>query len=400
MNNTFAYVVGESATRLWGLSSRQRISRQVREVGGITLIEDLDQLTADSRILLLRADYLFETRTLAALSQQSNTLLKRSDQTQAAAANVDSVYLPQGMALLGGTGTKDPAPLTIAEPATLNAFDQKLRRSEPPLLEAVSGNRREWLEGRLYGNAYKGITDLVTKWLWPRPARVGVRVCTRLGITPNMVTILSLLLMLASCWLFWTAQYGWGLACGWFMTYLDTVDGKLARVTVRSSHVGHVLDHGMDVIHPPFWYVFWGLSLSGFAPLLGFDQQALCWIVVVAYTLGRVIEGAFELFLDCEVFSWRPFDAWFRLVTARRNPCLVLLTAGAALKLPDWGFLAVVAWTTLSSAILTLRLSQAIAMRIRGARLQPWLSDPAVAQRHHPLSYRTFSSTRAAYGKA
>ena len=50
------------------------------------------------------------------------------------------------------------------------------------------------------------------------------------------------------------------------MTFLDTVDGKLARVTVTSSRVGHVLDHGVDLIHPPLWYIAWGLGLATFAP--------------------------------------------------------------------------------------------------------------------------------------
>jgi phosphatidylglycerophosphate synthase len=50
------------------------------------------------------------------------------------------------------------------------------------------------------------------------------------------------------------------------MTLLDTVDGKLARVTVASSKFGHVLDHGVDIVHPPFWYLAWGLGLGAWRP--------------------------------------------------------------------------------------------------------------------------------------
>ncbi len=49
---------------------------------------------------------------------------------------------------------------------------------------------------------------------------------------------------------------------GWLMTFLDTVDGKLARVTVTSSRLGDVLDHGLDIIHPPLWYIAWGVGLT------------------------------------------------------------------------------------------------------------------------------------------
>ena len=42
------------------------------------------------------------------------------------------------------------------------------------------------------------------------------------------------------------------------MTFLDTVDGKLARTTLTSSKWGDIFDHGIDLVHPPFWYVAWG----------------------------------------------------------------------------------------------------------------------------------------------
>ena len=50
------------------------------------------------------------------------------------------------------------------------------------------------------------------------------------------------------------------------MTFLDTVDGKLARVTLRSSPFGNVYDHSIDLIHPPFWWWAWivGLPAAGF----------------------------------------------------------------------------------------------------------------------------------------
>ena len=46
----------------------------------------------------------------------------------------------------------------------LDAFDIDLRRSAPPLLEPVTAGEQVRLEDLLYGNAYKGITDLVAAW--------------------------------------------------------------------------------------------------------------------------------------------------------------------------------------------------------------------------------------------
>ena len=47
------------------------------------------------------------------------------------------------------------------------------------------------------------------------------------------------------------------MAAGLVFMVLDTVDGKLARCTITSSGWGNVFDHGVDLIHPPFWWWAW-----------------------------------------------------------------------------------------------------------------------------------------------
>jgi len=238
---------------------------------------------------------------------------------------------------------------------------------------------------------------LVTKFIWPRPARHGVRLCARLGITPNAVTSLGFLLMLWACYLFAHGQFALGLAAGWFMTYLDTVDGKLARVTVRSSRFGHLFDHGMDVIHPPFWYVLWGTGLVAYQPVWGLSLGELYWLVVGGYVLGRIAEALFHLLGDASIFSWRPFDAYFRLVTARRNPCMILLTLSVLIGRPDWGLVSVALWTAGTTGVLFLRLLQGSLARLRQGPLQSWLAEPKSAAARHPDAYRLFSGTQSAY---
>ena len=43
----------------------------------------------------------------------------------------------------------------------------------------------------MYMESYKGVTDVVTKHVWPIPALHVTRFCARLGISPNMVTLVS-----------------------------------------------------------------------------------------------------------------------------------------------------------------------------------------------------------------
>lgn len=395
----FAHVVGRSDVRLWSLSADERIRRQLAQAGDVTLAESLDAVPADARVLLLRADFLYEVRTLKSLLERdTDTLLRYGDGTPAAALT-DAGRAPRLRTALSGDGEL-PDDLEKITPEALGAFDHQLRKAKPPLLEPVTTERRNALESLLYGTSYKGITDLVTKFLWPRPARVVVGWCARAGITPNMVTSFSLALMLATCWLFANGHFAAGLAAGWVMTFLDTVDGKLARVTIRSSRFGHVLDHGMDLIHPPFWYWLWGVGLVGYQPLMGLELGDLYWLIVGGYVAGRAIEGLFHLLGDASIFSWRPFDAYFRLITGRRNPCMILLTAALLVGRPDWGLVAVALWTAGTSAVLLLRLLHGLAVRVSHGPLTSWLADPEHAAAHHGRAYRLFSGTQSAYASA
>lgn len=392
--STVALVVGTYDVRLWNLTSRERIARQLHQAGGLRMCDDVREAQSHDQVLVLNGKFLFEVRTLAVLLERVDRVLRHGDEVAGAYVASEDVgvvvaHLHEASAL--------PARLVPLNLAGEGQFDHQLRKAKPPLLEPVSAERQSELEALLYGSAYKGITDIVTKYLWPRPARTGVRWCAQLGISPNAVTTFGFLLMVAACYAFAQGMYISGLLAGWLMTYLDTVDGKLARVTVTSSRFGHLFDHGMDIIHPPFWYVYWGISLVAMAPWMEIDRHVLYWLVIWGYVGGRLIEVLFHLLGSASIFSWRPFDAYFRLVTARRNPCLILLTVCTLLGRPDWGFLLVVFWTVASTAIMLVRLVQGVAARVQHGPLVSWLSDSGHAAATHPRAYRAFSGTRSAY---
>ena len=383
------WLMGESPAPLWGLDGHTRLARQVKSLGGMTLVSTWEALEGADHVLLVRADHVFELRALSSLLGQHGVLM--ADGRPAAA------HVPIADAQVARTQLETgDGPLLRLTVEDLNAYAVELRKSEPPLVAQVTPARQDALESRLYGGAYKGVTDFVTKWWWPRPARVGVKVAAVMGLTPNMVTLTGFVLMLVACWAFAEGHYVLGLACGWFMTYLDTVDGKLARVTVQSSRFGHWLDHGMDIVHPPFWYWCWGLSLVDYAGPFGLDVNQMVIAVFAGYIGGRLVEATFHSLGPIGLFAWRPFDAYFRLFTARRNPCLVLLTVGGLLGSPALGFDLVVGWTVLSTAILLLRLVYAAAVRLSGGPLTSWLADPASRTRY-PRAHATFSATRSAY---
>jgi phosphatidylglycerophosphate synthase len=393
----YAHIINDNPVKLWGLTSRDRILRVLKSAGVTNLVRDLAEVPNKNAVLLLRGDCLFDDRIIHYLVQTSDMLLQVSSLPDSpfVAAHVGKSNSLNALALLKGTATTDSsAGLRTETLETLSvSFQQRLLKFEPPFILPIDAKAKRSLERRLFDWSYKGVTDLVTKWVWPRPAQWVVGQCVHLGLRPNHVTIIGLFLVILTGIFFAYGRFGWGLLAGWLMTFLDTVDGKLARVTVTSSKFGHYFDHLIDLIHPPIWYILWGLGMGGTqSNLMGLSLATSLWLIVVGYVVGRLVEGVFLAKLGkFGIFCWRPIDSYFRLVTARRNPCLILLTVGALIQHPDWGLFAVTVWTVLTSIFLLGRLVMALIEKHTTGSIRSWLMDIDQTSQNQPLAVRLFT---------
>ncbi len=397
--STHVYVLKDTDIHLWGLSSRERIGR-VLGTGKPDRYRE-GALPDSGFVMLLRGDYLYDGRILKRLSESENTVLRLLELPgePLVAARVESELAPAVAAALEASGTLEEGSKleVVTADELVPPFRAQLRKYEPARVYPISEQDRPELERRLFDGAYKGITDFVTKWIWPVPARLGVRACIALGLTPNHVTALNWVLVVITTLLFSAGHLALGLLVGWFMTYLDTVDGKLARVSVASTKFGHFADHILDIIHPPFWYLAWGMGLASYEPaLLQLDMYAAIIVIWVFYILGRFCEGGFDHGIAIfGIFSWRPIDSYSRLVTARRNPCMVLLTAGALLGRPDLGLEAVAILTLLSTLFLFVRLAMGAYQRFRFGPLTSWLAEIDPLEPRPSLAQRWFARREA-----
>jgi phosphatidylglycerophosphate synthase len=359
-----------SELRIFGLDPAERLRRSLVRAGcAVSCVreEALPPIAPTERVALLRDDCILDERIVAALVASPDTMLVDASLgplgTQTSGADVTAA-----LAALCGQGEAPPRLRRVTPETLVPAYLAHLRKSEPPWAFPALPERVPEIEAHVFGASYKGLTDLVTKWVWPRPARAVTRWCAEHRVTPNAVTLVSWVLALAAIALFATGWFGVGLVVAWGMTFLDTVDGKLARVTLTSSRIGDVLDHGLDLLHPPFWYLAWGLGLSS-------PQPIATGITVVGYVAGRLLEGVFLSAFKLETHSWRPIDALFRTITARRNPNLILLSVGTLGGRPDLGLVMVALWTGVSLVFHGVRLAQAFAARRRGEPVVAW--DPA-----------------------
>jgi phosphatidylglycerophosphate synthase len=251
-------------------------------------------------------------------------------------------------------------------------FIRKLRRHDTVLVRSLEESPVQSVERQIFDSAYKGVTDLVTKHVWPVPAYWATSVCARLGIVPNAVTLVGIAAAIAVAFLWATGQIVPGLILAWLMTFLDTIDGKLARVTVTSSRVGDILDHATDIVHPPFWWVSLAAGLHALYPSEGVELWLSCAAMLIAYLLGRGLESLFKGTMGYNAYLWKPFDSAFRLIVSRRNIILLIMTLGLIVGAPVVAFVTAAAWTVVCVLIQFVRYLQASSEAALGGS-EPWL---------------------------
>jgi len=359
--------VGTSAARPFGMDARERACRLASNAG-LDCSEDPEPGRA---MLLASMRYAWDPAWLKAMRTRPGTMLTFGGEPvmvhvpvdgnlAAAAAGLEDHQVVEGYELLPA----ETAELSYAE----------LRKRERPFVMLLDADDPEPVERAAYDAAYKGVTDVLTLYLWRRAAFYLTRWAARARIAPNAVTFVGAILCVLAFILFWRGEYWWGMLSGFIFMVLDTVDGKLARVTGASSKWGEVFDHGVDLVHPPFWYWAWEHGLATYGRPLEpvFATMVLCTIFG-GYVAQRIIEGIFIKRLKLEIHVWRPIDSKFRLVTARRNPNMAILLLALLFRRPDLG-LELVAWWTLASLIFhAVRLAQANEQAARGERIISWL---------------------------
>jgi phosphatidylglycerophosphate synthase len=357
-------IVGQTDLKIWGLASAERLRRQLTRGGAV-------QDNNAPRVVLLRADWVYDDAIVRSLVQSRDDVALVTPDGECIAAVVPRERR-EAIARQVAAG-KAPMDLRQVTPEQLTTnYNDTLRKREPPYFMRLTADTLPQIEARVFKGAYKGVTDLVTLYVWPKPAQAVTRWCANVGITPNMVTTASLVLVIAAMWAFWHGYFWWGLLAAWPMTFLDTVDGKLARVTVTSSPFGNVFDHSIDLIHPPLWWWAWIVGCSAVG--MPIEQSSLVLTVIVAgYVLQRLEEGLFIVLFKMDMHVWQPFDSRLRLITARRNPNLVILTIAMLFGRPDIGMIVVAVWIVICLVIHGVRLAQAALARRHGP-LRSWLA--------------------------
>ena len=361
--------VGTNPARLFGLDAEQRACRLAENSG----FECTKVTTAGRRAILANMAYAWDPAWLKAMEARPASLLTYRGAPVLAHVPPGMDAAPVEAAMLGRETGLHGFELVDAETVE-TSYDELRKRDRPFVLPLEAGNV-EQVERAAYDAAYKGVTDALTLYLWRRPAFYLTKWAAEAGLAPNTITAIGALLCVLAFVLFWNGAYWLGIVAAFAFMVLDTVDGKLARCTGTSSKWGELFDHGIDLVHPPFWWWAWAHGLAEYGTALEPVYETMLLAAIIGgYIVQRVIEGIFIGRFGMHIHVWRPVDSKFRLVTARRNPNMVILVFALAFGRPDIGLELVALWTVLSLIFHMVRLAQAEARTYRGEPVVSWLA--------------------------
>jgi phosphatidylglycerophosphate synthase len=373
-----AFLSGLCDTTIWGLSGTERTERMLRRAGFDTVMIAGEPSRFGGTVLMVRADAIIDEALLAALQgRPDSVLVAPGERGYLALAALASPHTAGPASRFLHADSVRPADIEQAGLAALEAqdlsgsYNHALRKRAQPLAAVLTPDNARQMHRQTFDASYKGVTDLVTKFVWPPIAYPITRALARLHVTPNQVTAVGFTLAVATGLLFWHGYFASGLACAWIMALLDTVDGKLARVTLTSSRWGNAFDHGIDLVAPPVWWLCWWVGLGDHSSAWIFWSV---WVVLGGHLAGKLVEQAFISTFALKVHIWQPFDSLFRLIAARRNPNLVILTAATLIGAPEAAYLALGAWIVASFDVHTIRYIQALVLRSKGMQIRSWLT--------------------------
>ena len=376
--NPVLYILNAPEQELWSLSLGERLKKQFAKSGLSEVVSDKTAGKHNGPVIVVRGDAVIDQPLIPVLLRRRNFLLLSDDPASPSpvAASVRSSNVARAFEILRGTGAITADKLLARAPSQLDIdYWKSLRGRETPYAMIFSAGNKRAIEWRLFLGTCKGPTDLLTKYLWPVPAFYATRFLARLGATPNMVTTAAAVMTVLAFWLFFKGQFVTGLLAAWTMTFLDTLDEKLARTTLTSSKWVDYFDRIIDLVHPPIWYAAWcfGLLATGAQWSDGLFWGVLA-VILSGYVLLRLIEATAVKWLGLEIHTWRPIDTMVRQVTAPGNPNLVLLTLFTAIAGPDWGLLAVALWTVICLGLVAIQMAQALRTKRTTGALTSWMT--------------------------
>ncbi len=107
------------------------------------------------------------------------------------------------------------------------------------------------------------------------------KICLKVGLTPNILTAISLVCAVVSGIFFWLGDIWWGIFWMLMNSITDMLDGSTARAGNMGTVFGGILDHVSDRYGE--FFILTGIALSGMVNP-GWALFALFGMIIASYT--------------------------------------------------------------------------------------------------------------------
>ena len=329
------------------------------------------------RALIVSAGFYYDARLLQALSERPTTTLlvdsvpppgcarlwrpegrASARPGNAAAALVDQAWLSRQnpAAALFAQLSSDAATGRIEscdaaqQPTYVVALRKDLR---PVFFPAPSPNLVAVAERFPRDVAQNGVLDFPGLLDSPIEDLIVARLC-HTSITPNQVTLVTMLIGLVVTALFATGHLWWGVALAYTIEVLDGVDGKLARTKVETTVAGdweHIVDYCVEL---SWWmalaYHFHAVNLR--------SAYWLLLLLVGSDLVDRLAKRSVKQKVERNLDDVSNIDRFVRCIGSRRNINIWILAAALALGDAANGFLLICGWGAATAAAHVVRALQ------------------------------------------
>jgi CDP-alcohol phosphatidyltransferase len=201
--------------------------------------------------------------------------------------------------------------------------------------------------------AQNGVLDFPGFFDSPIEDWIVARLC-RTSITPNQVTLVTMLIGLAVTALFATGHLWWGVLLAYTIEVLDGVDGKLARTKVETTATGeweHIVDYCVELS--------WWTALACHFHAANLPSAYLLLVLLVGSDLvDRLAKRTVKRKVGRNLDDVSNIDRFVRCIGGRRNINIWILIAALALGDPVSGFVLICWWGAATAAAHLIRALQ------------------------------------------
>ena len=315
---------------------------------GAALAAAVDALPA--ACLVVSADLLVDPRVLRALADRAATTFAAVGDVAREVGWVHARDVRRHGAALPGHAERLPL-------AAIDRYAPELRGNADPYVVAVrSPGERRAAWRILLDSVQKRALDLPGQYFDTPFENALVRRLAPTRITPNQITLATLVIAAGVAWLFARGWLRIGVVIALVVGVLDGVDGKLARLKIATSKLGE-LEHVGDFFYENSWYLALGSHFGAALPALWWAGVGLVILDLTDSLLYAAAQRRTGVMLD----ELSTFDRRFRAIAGRRNVYVWFFVVGFFAGDAATAFACAVAWAGITVLVHAARVASVLA---------------------------------------